>query len=344
MLEEMGVAAGVGSFVVGFMASFMMAQEKGPLQEMRQPIRFLYSVASAFIDVPDPADNAWFKASFVWVCIGAILGIATPFVAFLVNRMIWSHKINRHAAEAQERARMAEIQREREQATREQARRTEELKALQNDVVSSPRLVAEHYRATLVQLETATTKLELAVKHQRRSAYTPFWETVEIGLGALNEYRLSAERLLAVIRRHESLRERLRDTPELGHVTAEPIPTGFTEIGRSRAGGAVADRFRKTVYEAQTDFQFASIYEQRRTTAAVISGFSSLQDAVDRLGDTIRSGNAMIVDAVARQHEKNTTILGEVAGELRSSRFGSSLGHEITQMNDSLRALERRLV
>jgi hypothetical protein len=349
-LEEMGVGAGSSAFIIGLFAGVMLAQSKGPLAEMDQPTRFLYSVTDVFVDIPNPADDAFIKAWFVWICIGAALGFAAPIALHMMNRRSYARQKDRWDAEERNRLRTIEEQRERERAGREQDRRAEELRVLQSDVTSSPKLVAEHYRAALAQLETAATKLELAVGHQRRSAYTPFWEAVEAGLGALNEYRLGVERISNAVRRHESLREQVRKTPELKKLAADPIPQEITQIGRSRAGGAIADRFKEAVYNAQTDFKFASIYEQRRTTAAVIFGFSSIQDAVDRLGDVVRSGNASIVDAfrqqagaVERGQDKSAAILGEVAQELQSSRFGSSIGREISQMNDSLKTIERRI-
>jgi dGTP triphosphohydrolase len=46
-------------------------------------------------------------------------------------------------------------------------------------------------------------------------------------------------------------------------------------------------RLLQVIGRAHRDFQFASIYEQRKTTTAVIAGFRSIQEAVTRLRDDI---------------------------------------------------------
>jgi hypothetical protein len=346
----MGTGSGVGSFMAVVFAGIFLAQSNGPLAQMDQPARFFYSVADIFVDIPNPADDAFFKSWFVWVCLGGAIGFVAPIFLYMMSRRSFARQMDRWNAEERKRTRDFEDQRARERSEQEQSRRAEEMRQLQKDVDASPKVVADLYRAAVAQLENAATRLEQATGHRSRSAYTPFWESVEAGLGALNEYRLGVERISNAVVRHESLRQRVQQSPELKNVAVAPIPKETTAIGRSGAGLAVADRFREAVYNAQTDFKFASIYEQRRTTAAVIFGFSSIQDAVDRLGDVIRSGNATILDAfqqqsraVERQHDKSTQIMGEVAHGLQPPRFGSTLGDEIMHLNDSLKAIERRV-
>lgn len=351
MLEECGVGAGIGAFIVGLLASILMAQGKEPLDTMAQPMRFFYTTAGNFVDISsDLSGGAWFKASFVWVCIGAVLGVVAPFVPFVVSRRAWSRAMERQALEERGRAKEAEARRAREQVESEKRRREYELQKLQKEFAALPRTIADHYSASLSQLDTAVVKLDAALGHRQRSAYTPFWGAVETGLVALNEYRLGAERIHAGIQQYGSLRKQLQNAPELKNQAVGAIPNELSKVGHSRAAGIVADRFMETVYEAQTDFHFASIYEQRRTTAAVIAGFSSLQDAVDRLGDEVRSGNAMIVNAVDRQsvettgrQDRSISLLGELTSDIGVVGFSNTLGREIVQMNDNLKAIESRL-
>jgi hypothetical protein len=49
------------------------------------------------------------------------------------------------------------------------------------------------------------------------------------------------------------------------------------------AGQPIADRLRGVVRKGQTSFQFATIYEQRRTNQILIAGFVTLGDALERL-------------------------------------------------------------
>lgn len=54
-------------------------------------------------------------------------------------------------------------------------------------------------------------------------------------------------------------------------------------------------------YEAQRNVVFAQIWEQRRTTAAVVQGFANLEAAVNQLATTIRASSASLAHALSQQ-------------------------------------------
>lgn len=46
-------------------------------------------------------------------------------------------------------------------------------------------------------------------------------------------------------------------------------------------------RLAERIAEAQRDFQFSSIFEQRRTTSAIVTGFRNTQEAINSLRDDV---------------------------------------------------------
>jgi hypothetical protein len=56
---------------------------------------------------------------------------------------------------------------------------------------------------------------------------------------------------------------------------------------------------RGIVRRAQKDFQFASIYEQRKTNQLLVGGFASLAQAINQLGDRLQSSLESLATSIS---------------------------------------------
>lgn len=111
------------------------------------------------------------------------------------------------------------------------------------------------------------------------SAFTPFWDTVDQTVRSLRGYEdaLGGIRDLA-LSYYGLLEGREHNFPEFP-VDRDSIPDATP----------VFNRLEAVIARAHRDFQFTQIYEQRKTTSAVVAGFRSLNHAITHLREDIVS-------------------------------------------------------
>lgn len=72
-------------------------------------------------------------------------------------------------------------------------------------------------------------------------------------------------------------------------------------------------------YDADRHPDFANIYEHRRNTAAVISGFKNLDDAVSRMGSAIRGSISSLGETMSASNASVSKSMGHLSGSLESA-------------------------
>ena len=126
-------------------------------------------------------------------------------------------------------------------------------------------------------LQQGDAAIEQAQQLFIERAYTPFWDAIEQAVGQLRRFNEGVKLIDASAKQYYGLLEGRDHNFPVFPVNSNQIPT---------LEGLV-DRLSQVIGRAHRDFQFASIYEQRKTTSAVIAGFRSMQEAVTRLRDDI---------------------------------------------------------
>lgn len=145
-------------------------------------------------------------------------------------------------------------------------------------------------------------------------AFSPFWSAIEGAYGALGQYRAKLNLSATAARRHPDLIAWL--------IAAGGDPEQFVEFPSTvdtaklyRDLDLASNELGKQVYEAQKKPTFAQIWEQRRTTAAVIAGFSNLENAVDRMGYALRDSIQDLEQAVTHSIDQSKVELSRVSAE-----------------------------
>ena len=128
-------------------------------------------------------------------------------------------------------------------------------------------------------LSRAANLLRQAENEFRDNAFGPFWDAVESAahqLSAFNDRTNQVSRLAD--KYYRGLNGRMHTFPSFpandGNVP-NPAP--------------VVNELRRIVRMGQTNFQFANIWEHRRTREVMIAGFRTLGEAVNSLGSTVES-------------------------------------------------------
>ncbi len=258
--------------------------------------------------------------------VGSIWPAAGPvtLVLILVGAPVTGGVMGHRSATAAHRAAAA-------RATQQQRDRdTHARKLHERDTETARRRISEnaaygerHFAALGPAAAAACDHMEQATKHLEQRAFSPFWSSVESAYAALGQYLESLE----AVRRSAEGHPRLIDAYHaLGHHEAvEEFPVTLDAANATGTAEAIATPLQAMVYEAQRDPVFAQIWEQRRTTAAVVSGFRNLDHAVSSLAAAVGQSTARLVASV---EDGNQSL---IAGQ---QRIAQSVQDTVWFLND----------
>lgn len=200
--------------------------------------------------------NIWRNCLFFSV-FGGLLG--------LVNSIRDEMASNRFHREERERLQQAAV----DEAARQRAAVAALPVGIERDYLQLPKHVA-----------AAQKHLERAAFEFGEKAFAPFWDEVERAVQALDAFNRGVQGIAARAAEYDRQALQHGGLPRFSppaHVLPDPAP--------------LAENLAKLVREAQKDFQFASIFEQRRTNQLLLRGFTSLNESIRQLG----SGLAMSI-------------------------------------------------
>lgn len=192
--------------------------------------------------------------------------------------------------------------------------------------------------------------LDRADEELAEGLYSPFWEAMEDATAKLHSF----DKLLHLITARKALH--LQQCETLGKL-AVPFSLGVAILPDP---SPTHDRLRVLFRRAQKDRYYANNYEQRRiaskvdqTNAILVAGFSSLGDAVQRLGDrvsdsirdlqaTVEIGLGSLQSSLENAAEAAVEQREAMLTELRSSRGAEeSVLHQLRQDADRRSVHER---
>lgn len=131
--------------------------------------------------------------------------------------------------------------------------------------------------AIVTNLQNASGWLRNAEQEFEARAFGPFWNAIEGAAQNLDEFRIGVTLIGKNGKSYVALLAGHRHSfPPFG-VRFEPIPDPRP----------AATELQRLVRKGQTDFQFANIWEHRRTRSVLIAGFQTLEDGLNNLGASI---------------------------------------------------------
>ncbi len=123
----------------------------------------------------------------------------------------------------------------------------------------------------------ASAWLDRSTTDYEERAFAPFWDSIEAAAGHLATYQAMVRSLAAAAQRYSrTLSGRRHNFPVFPYSTADLPPA--TDI---------VSRLQAIVRGAQRDYEFATIWEQRKTRESVETGFGSLAAAVRDVGNAV---------------------------------------------------------
>ena len=165
------------------------------------------------------------------------------------------------------------------------AKYIEELKASRAKEAESTALqvvhlaeLGDHSAASLSSVIEQTEKeLKMARTEYADHAFAPFWDAVERATQQIAVYR-------NIVTTINDKADRYYKTLHGREHTFGPFPVGREDL--PTLGPLLID-YRDVVRLGQTDFQFATIYEQRKTREVLIQGFRTLGEAIENVGHVV---------------------------------------------------------
>lgn len=149
-------------------------------------------------------------------------------------------------------------------------------------------------------LMSAERYLDQAENHFNTRMFGPFWDSIEQAALSLSQFK---ENILQIQKNSSQYTELIRKyegkPPE--------FPISLRSVKKLDLGMATAERIQALVRKAQSDFQFAMIYEQRKTSQILKAGFKNLAEALEQMTWQITYS----IDNLNRSMDVMTSTLNE---------------------------------
>ncbi len=190
----------------------------------------------------------------------------------------------------------AEIWRKRVDMKQEEAQQLTQRAA---EVLASSVQLASDLPLVLGEVQRSLREAE---REFQERAFGPFWDAIEKAARNLEVFRRgvttvnhNAGTFYKTLERREHSFPKFASRPE-----TLPDPT------------ALVEELRRLVRRGQTDFQFANIWEHRRTREVLIAGFRTLEDGISNLGHAISSSlselQATLSSRLAQMYEEQLSL------------------------------------
>ena len=156
-------------------------------------------------------------------------------------------------------------------------------------------------------LESAEKYLDQAEVNFSYGAFAPFWDYIEKATKMLGYFDENIQRIKSNLSIYTALIEKYEDTPP-------QFPLTRQSVTKLDVGTETAKRMNVIVWTAQRNFQFATIYEQRKTNQILVAGFANLAVALDQMTWKITKS----IDDLAGSVDVMTSTLDESLSAIHS--------------------------
>jgi len=264
----------------------------------------------------------------VFLLIVALVG---AFIWFVSNQ-IATKRLEAETRDAQDAARIAHIARldaEHEQYLRAQAAIAQEVAAINEASIGALEKLPE-------QIERAEQWLDDAQTCFTERAFAPFWDSVEKAALALGSFDERVGQIRRYSARYVDLSREYRGKLLPFSVSPDCAP-------KLRIAAETSKRMRGIVGAAQRDFQFAVIYEQRKTNQILVAGFRSLAQALEQMTWQITTSIDGLETTVQQMGVRLDGSLQEIRAETQNVAAQIATAREDAARESSGRAEREKL-
>lgn len=246
----------------------------------------------------------WFR---LFLIIGTLLILianeqyiaALVFIAFVFFWVREKIKIGREIQAARDQRKAAEAQQKAAEAARIQ-RHIDEQQWYWNEINRLCTQSLDLFESLPRHLSSAEKYLDQAETDFADGAFAPFWDSIENAAKELAQFVHVVGEINLQSSRYTELVNKYEGTPP-------KFPISRWTISKLGVGTETAERMKPIVRAAQRNFQFATIYEQRKTNQILLAGFTSLANALAQMTMQITAR----IDGLAGSVDVMTATLNE---------------------------------
>lgn len=210
--------------------------------------------------------------------------------------------------------------RQQQEAARDAQRRQHEAEqaSMHSTLVGLVSTSLATFEAMPTQLQSAEASLDQAEVDFDDGAFAPFWDSVEKAAMSIGRFDDGIRTITLNSKQHLQVGKTYEATPPR-------FPISSSSVRGMDVASTTTDRLKAVVRKAQRNFQFATIYEQRKTNKLLVAGFQNLAQAIDGMGHRITSS----IDGLGDQISEMSSSLGNQISEM-----SSSLSNSLSEFND----------
>lgn len=156
-------------------------------------------------------------------------------------------------------------------------------------------------------LKTAEEYLNQAEFEFSEGAFAPFWDIIEKTAKTLGRFDEGVKHIKNNSSQYTNLITKYEGVPP-------QFPLSRKSVEKLSVGTSTAERMKEIVRTAQRNFQFATIYEQRKTNQILVAGFTNLAQALDRMTWQITES----IDNLASSVDSMASTLNESMSAIHS--------------------------
>lgn len=253
--------------------------------------------------------------------LGGIVGFAPPFYNFIVAPVQKRQQERRSAAQSR-------IRKRNDNAAAEVAR----MQNLATNIVANAGAAVRDFGSLPPLLINSKESASRAVSCYKDGAFSPFWSAIEQAYSSLGDYRSAAVRIEEAAQKHSTLiATYIRAGGNPTSISEFPVRVDSSTVTTTLI--AASEDLGRMVYEAQKHPTFAQIWEQRRTTAAVVAGFANLEHAVNGMRAALTSAMYSLGESLNNSHSRVEFALSGMSSnlELASSQQAGAMQQLMNQ-------------
>lgn len=168
---------------------------------------------------------------------------------------------------------------------------------------------------------SAERAIDVAEREFDDGAFAPFWDAIEQAAHKLATFESTIQQLIRNSTVYKSQASKVSPPP--------PFQLGLDTLPDATD---TAERMRSVVRRAQKNFQFATIYEQRKTNQLLVVGFSTLGQAINELGARLESSLDTLGSSVSIAISDASS---QIASEIELSREQAAQDAAAQRQHDS---------
>lgn len=250
-------------------------------------------------------------------------GILAVEVLVIVGFLLWlahGKRIAKREKQEEERVRQRRAEKKRERDAVKAIRKKENRKKWQQaqkqkqarkSIVDSISHAKECYQRINYHYGEAGKYLVKAETAFKNRAYSPFWDAIENAALELGHFSENVRRLSTKVQQYKKGEKQYEGYNQYSFPLKDAQITHVRGICKN---SKFQNKMRNILEKAQQDYEFSSIFEQRKTQKLIVAGFKNLEDVLTIVGNKTTSALETLNNTVQASNIEITSAIDDLGG------------------------------